>query len=152
MIAGLGNPGRQYMGTRHNCGFMALDILGRRYDIGYPDDGFKAMYGKGRIGGESVILLKPLTYMNLSGDSVSEIIRYYKIPLDDVIIIYDDIDVEPGTIKIRKKGGPGGHNGMKSLVHSLQTEEFARIRVGTGNCENKEELIGYVIGKTSNDE
>ena len=87
MIAGLGNPGRQYMGTRHNCGFMALDILGRRHDIGYPDDGFKAMYGKGRIGGESVILLKPLTYMNLSGESIRACADYFKIDVEHELLV-----------------------------------------------------------------
>ena len=152
LIVGLGNPEPEYSFTRHNMGFDVINKLSEKFDIKISKSGFKAIYGTGEIESEKVILCKPQTYMNLSGDSVAEMVKYYKIPLENIIIIYDDIDVEPGTIKIRKKGGPGGHNGMKSLVHSLQTEEFARIRVGTGSCENKEDLINYVIGKTSNDE
>ena len=106
----------------------------------------KALIGEGRIGSEKVLLVKPQTYMNLSGESIKEAIDFYKIPEENLIIIYDDIDITPGIIKIRKKGGPGTHNGMKSVIQNIQTEKFPRVRIGIGKPEQKGELIQYVIG------
>lgn len=152
LIVGLGNPEPEYCFTRHNMGFDVLNKISEKYNIEINKSGFKAIYGTGTIENEKVVLCKPQTYMNLSGDSIIEIANFYKIPTSNIIIIYDDIDLETGIIKIRKKGGPGGHNGMKSVVQRLQTEEFPRIRIGTGFCEDKSNLIEYVISKVSNEE
>ena len=152
LIVGLGNPEPEYSYTRHNLGFDVLNKISEKYNIKIDKNGFKAIYGTGIIENEKVILCKPQTYMNLSGDSIIEIAKYYKISASNIIVIYDDIDLETGIIKVRKKGGPGSHNGMKSVVERLQTEEFPRIRIGTGFCETKENLIEYVISKVSNEE
>lgn len=153
LIAGLGNPGKQYERTRHNMGFDTVDELVDRHRI--PGSGIqhKAMYGKGMIAGEKVILAKPLTYMNLSGDSVREFINYYKIdPETELIVIYDDIDLEPGQIRIRKKGSAGGHNGMKSIIAQLGTQNFYRIKVGVGAKPAGWDLADYVLGRFSTQE
>jgi len=152
LIVGLGNPEPEYCFTRHNMGFDVLNKISEKYNIEINKSGFKAIYGTGTIENEKVVLCKPQTYMNLSGDSIIEIANFYKIPTSNIIIIYDDIDLETGIIKIRKKGGPGGHNGMKSVVQRLQTEEFPRIRIGTGFCEDKSNLIEYVISKVANED
>lgn len=152
LIVGLGNPEPEYCFTRHNMGFDVLNKISEKYNIEINKSGFKAIYGTGTIENEKVVLCKPQTYMNLSGDSIIEIANFYKIPANNIIIIYDDIDLETGIIKIRKKGGPGGHNGMKSVIQRLQTEEFPRIRIGTGFCEDKSNLIEYVISKVSNED
>ena len=152
LIVGLGNPEPEYCFTRHNLGFDVLNKISEKFDVKINKSGFKSVYGIGTIENEKVILCKPQTYMNLSGDAIIEIAKFYKIPTSNIIVVYDDIDLETGSIKIRKKGGPGGHNGMKSVVYRLQTEEFARIRIGTGFCNNKENLIEYVISKVSNEE
>ena len=152
LIVVLGNPEPEYCFTRHNLGFDVLNKISEKYDIKINKSGFKGIYGTGLIEDEKVILCKPQTYMNLSGDCVIEIAKFYKVPANNIIVIYDDIDLETGIIKIRKKGGPGGHNGMKSVISRLQTEEFPRIRIGTGFCEDKSKLIEYVISKVSNDE
>lgn len=152
LIVGLGNPEPEYCFTRHNMGFDVINKLSEKYNIDVNKSGFKALYGNGIINNQKVILCKPQTYMNLSGDSVIEISKFYKIPPQNIIIIYDDIDIESGIIKIRKKGGPGGHNGMKSIVSQLGTEDFPRIRIGTGFCNDKTHLVDYVIGKLPDDE
>lgn len=152
LIVGLGNPEPEYSFTRHNMGFDVINKLSEKYNIEVNKSGFKSLYGIGTIECKKIILCKPQTYMNLSGDAVCEIANFYKIPPENIIVIYDDIDIETGNIKIRKKGSSGGHNGMKSLIHRLQTEEFPRIRIGTGLCNNKENLIEYVIKKVSNEE
>lgn len=152
LIVGLGNPEPEYCFTRHNLGFDVLNKISETYNIKINKSGFKSIYGTGIIENEKVILCKPQTYMNLSGDAIIEIANFYKIPNSNIIVIYDDIDLETGIIKIRKKGGPGGHNGMKSVVERLHTEEFPRIRIGTGFCETKDNLIEYVISKVSNEE
>lgn len=146
LIVGLGNPEKDYANTRHNMGFNTINKLAKQYDIEVTKTKFKGLYGSGIIEGEKVILLKPQTFMNLSGESIKEVIRFYKIEPEQLIIIYDDIDIEPGIIKIRKTGGPGTHNGMKSVVHELNTQNFKRIRIGIGMPEEKENLIEYVIG------
>lgn len=152
LIVGLGNPEPEYCFTRHNLGFDVLNKISEKYDIKINKSGFKSIYGTGTIENEKVVLCKPQTYMNLSGDAIIEIAKFYKVPTNSIIIIYDDIDLETGIIKIRKKGGPGNHNGMKSVVNRLGTEEFPRIRIGTGFCEEKQNLISYVISKVTNEE
>ena len=152
LIVGLGNPEPEYSGTRHNMGFDVINKISQKYNIEVNKNGFKSLYGTGIIENEKVILCKPQTFMNLSGDAVIEILNFYKIPLENLIVIYDDIDIEPGIAKIRKKGGPGTHNGMKSVVYKLASQEFARIRVGTGTPEYKNDLTNYVIGKVSDEE
>ena len=152
LIAGLGNPEPEYSYTRHNMGFDVINVLSKKYNIKVEKKGFSSLYGLGTIEGEKVILLKPQTYMNLSGEAIIEIVNYYKIDIKNVIVIYDDIDVLSGHIKIRKKGGAGSHNGMKSVVANLNTTEFPRIRIGTGSEFNQENLIEYVLSKLSKDE
>ena len=146
LIVGLGNPEKDYCNTRHNMGFDVINKLAEAYDIKVTKTKWKGLYGKGRIEGEQVILLKPQTYMNLSGESLIEFARFYQIPKENILVIYDDMDTETGKIRIRKKGSSGTHNGMKSVVGSLGTEEFLRIRVGIGMPEHKGNLISYVIG------
>lgn len=152
LIVGLGNPEEEYSNTRHNMGFNTINKLSEKYNIDVKKKNFKALYGIGEIEGKKVVLLKPQTYMNLSGESIIECMQFYKITVNNVIIIYDDIDVKPEAIKIRKKGGPGGHNGMKSVIQKLGTEYFCRIRVGIGAPEDKHEIIKYVIGNVSKDD
>lgn len=152
LIVGLGNPGRDYEKTRHNTGFMALDLIAKELNISVTSEKFKGLYGKGNVKGESVILLKPQTYMNLSGESIKECVDFYKIDLENLIVIYDDIDIEKGVVKIRKQGGAGSHNGMKSVIECLESQQFARVRVGIGMPEYKDDLINYVIGYVPKDE
>ena len=152
LIVGLGNPEEEYENTRHNMGFDTINKLANDYNIEMNKQKFKAIYGMGTIEGEKVILLKPQTYMNLSGESIIEWVNFYKLAMDKLIIVYDDIDVEPATIKIRKKGSAGSHNGMKSVIQSLNTENFTRIRVGIGKPEYKGDMINYVIGKLPKEE
>lgn len=146
LIIGLGNPEKDYSNTRHNMGFNAINKLAKQYEIEVTKNKFKGLYGSGMIEGEKVILLKPQTFMNLSGESIKEIVQFYKIEIEQIIVIYDDIDIAPGVIKVRKTGGAGTHNGMKSVIHELNTQNFKRIRVGIGMPEEKKELIQYVIG------
>lgn len=150
LIVGLGNPEEDYSNTRHNMGFNTINKIAKEYNIEVNKKKFKGLYGTGLIENEKVILLKPQTFMNLSGESVKEVVDFYKIENDDIIVIYDDMDVELGTIKIRKKGGPGSHNGMKSVVQYLGTD-FARIRVGIGKPEDND-FIRYVIGPMPKEE
>lgn len=147
LIVGLGNPEPEYSMTRHNMGFDVINSISKKYDIPVTKNGFKGIYGIGEIENKKVILLKPQTYMNESGKSIIEVKEFYKIPLENIIIIYDDIDLEVGVVKIRKKGGAGTHNGMKSVVEYLKSGEFIHIRIGTGKPEFKELLIPHVIGK-----
>ena len=147
LIVGLGNPEGEYSNTRHNMGFDAINHLSQKLNITVTKEKFKALYGDGMINNEKVILLKPQTYMNLSGEAIIKYKDFYKIPSENIIVIYDDIDVDTGKIKIRKKGGPGTHNGMKSVVEELQTEDFPRIRVGIGKPMFKEMMIGVCASK-----
>lgn len=147
LIVGLGNPEEEYSNTRHNMGFDTINKIAKQYNIDVNKNKFKGLCGSGIIENKKVILLKPQTYMNLSGESIKETMDFYKIQQENLIIIYDDIDLEAGIIKIRKKGGPGTHNGMKSVISNIKTQEFARVRVGIGKPERKEQLIEYVIGK-----
>ena len=153
IIAGLGNPGREYAHTRHNVGFDTIDILADRYDIPVDTGKFNAHIGKGTIEGKKVILVKPQTYMNLSGDSIAQIVNYYKVdPKEGLIVIYDDIDLDVGRLRLRKQGSAGGHNGMKDIVKKLGTEEFYRIRIGVGEKPKGYDLKDYVLGHFTGEE
>lgn len=143
IIVGLGNPGKKYENTRHNMGFIAVDLLAEEYGIKVDKIKFKALVGEGRIAGRKVLLVKPQTYMNLSGQSVMEVMNFYKEDIENLIVIYDDIDIPTGTIRLRKKGSAGTHNGMRNIVYLLQEDGFPRIRVGIGS-ESKVDLIHYV--------
>lgn len=151
LIVGLGNPENEYSNTRHNMGFWTINEIARKNNIEVNKSKFKGLFGTGIIQGKKVMLLKPQTYMNLSGESIREVVDFYQIE-DNIIVIYDDIDTEKGCIRIRKKGGPGSHNGMKSIVENLQTTDFPRIRVGIGQPEYKNDIINYVIGKIPEEE
>lgn len=152
LIVGLGNPEGKYSNTRHNMGFDVVNKLSEKYDISIKENKFKSLFGKGIIENEKVLILKPQTFMNLSGEAIQECMDFYKLDLQDLIVIYDDMDVKPSNIRIRKKGTAGSHNGMKSIVNILNTTEFTRIRVGIGKPEFKHDMIGYVIGKLDDDE
>ena len=152
LIVGLGNPENEYSNTRHNMGFDTINQIAQKNNIEVNKNKFKGLYGTGIIEKQKVILLKPQTYMNLSGESIREISNFYNITPKEIIVIYDDIDIEKGNIKIRKKGGPGSHNGMKSVIENLKTTEFGRIRVGIGQPEFKSDMINYVIGKVPEEE
>ena len=150
LIVGLGNPGRQYEATRHNMGFDVIDKLVEEYQVPQAGVKFNAMYGKGRIGGQPVILMKPLSYMNLSGGPIREMANYFKInPETEMIVIYDDIDLDPGQLRIRKKGSAGGHNGIKDIIRRLGTKKFIRIRVGVGAKPKDWDLADFVLGHFS---
>lgn len=147
IIAGLGNPGKRYENTRHNVGFDAIDELVDRYRIPGSGVSHKAMVGKGIMEGQKVLLAKPLTYMNLSGEAIRGLVDYYKIdPETELLVIYDDISLEPGNIRIRKKGSAGGHNGIKSIIAQLGTQNFQRIRIGVGEKPKNWDLADYVLG------
>lgn len=153
IIVGLGNPSKEYQGTRHNIGFDVIDDLAGRYGIDVTTKKHKAKIGKGIIDGYKVILAKPQTYMNLSGESVIELIDFYKIDeKDELIVIYDDISLAPGRMRIRKKGSAGGHNGIKNIIAHLGHDEFLRIKVGVGEKPKGWDLADYVLGRFSKEE
>ena len=148
IIAGLGNPGRKYAGTRHNCGFAALDELADAYHITIGSKGFNALLGSGVIGGEKVLLVKPQTYMNLSGDSIAPACAYYRAdPQSDLIVLYDDISLDAGQLRVRGKGSAGGHNGMKSIIDRLGTDAFKRVRIGVGHVPAGYSQVDWVLGR-----
>jgi len=151
VIAGLGNPGKKYANTRHNMGFIAIDQLAEKHDIKVDKVKFKALVGEGRIAGQKVLLVKPQTYMNLSGESIQEVMHFYKLEPEELIVIYDDMDLEAGALRLRKFGSAGTHNGMKSVVQHLNSDRFPRIRLGIGN-KGKKDVIDFVIGGFSKDE
>ena len=152
LIVGLGNPENEYVHTRHNMGFDTINELAQNNGMTITKSKFKSLYETGIIQGKKVILLKPQTYMNLSGQAIKEVVDFFNIKPEEILVIYDDIDIEKGQIKLRKKGGAGSHNGMKSVVQELQTTEFPRIRVGIGQPEYKSDMINYVIGKVPEEE
>ena len=153
LVVGLGNPGKQYEATRHNMGFDTIDVLVERHKIPQGGVKFNAMYGSGFIGGEKVIFMKPLSFMNLSGGPVQEMAAYFKIdPESQLIIIQDDIDLEPGQLRIRKKGSAGGHNGIKHIIQQLGTQTFVRIKVGVGAKPKGWDLADHVLGRFGSDE
>ena len=148
IIAGLGNPTKQYEKTRHNIGFDVIDALAEKYDISMDIKKHKALCGKGVIEGEKVLLLKPQTFMNLSGESIAEALKYYKVDItSEFLVIFDDISLEPGHIRIRKKGSAGGHNGIKNIIAMTGTEQFMRIKVGVGEKPKGWDLADYVLGR-----
>jgi peptidyl-tRNA hydrolase len=147
LIVGLGNPGKNYVGTKHNVGFEVIDLVAKAIGANVNKIKHKAMVGDGFIGGEKVILLKPQTFMNLSGESVKEAATFYKIPIEDIVIIYDDISLPVGSTRIREKGSAGGHNGMKNIIAHLGTDNFIRIRVGIGAKPNGWDLADYVLSR-----
>ena len=150
IIAGLGNPDRQYEGTRHNAGFDVIDRIADKYNIAVDTKKHRALIGKGVIEGQKVILAKPQTYMNLSGESIRSMADYYKIdPEHELVVIYDDINLEPGQLRIREKGSAGGHNGIKNIIACLGTQVFPRIRVGVGEKPSRYDLADYVLGHFS---
>ncbi len=152
IIVGLGNPTKEYQATRHNIGFDAITRLCDDYRIQLNSKEHKAICGKGYIGGEKVILAQPQTFMNLSGESVRALVDYYKVTADDVIIIYDDISLDVGQLRVRPKGSAGGHNGIKSIIAHLGTQEFTRIRVGVGDKPKEWDLADYVLGRFPKEE
>ncbi|MEW9672680.1 aminoacyl-tRNA hydrolase [Ammoniphilus sp. 3BR4] len=145
LIVGLGNPGKQYEKTRHNAGFMAIDQLAESLGIEVNQIKFKGMIGEGHAEGQKVILLKPLTYMNLSGESIIQVIQFYKLNIEEMVVIYDDLDTPVGQIRLRMKGSAGGHNGIKSIIQQVGTEEFCRIRVGIGRPPAGRKVVDYVL-------
>ena len=147
IIVGLGNPTRQYEGTKHNIGFDTIDYLIDEYQIPSSGAGHKALFGKGMIAGQKVIVAKPMTYMNLSGESVRELVNYYKVdPESELIVVYDDISLAPGQIRIRKKGSAGGHYGIKNIIAMTGTQNFLRIKVGVGEKPAGWDLADHVLG------
>ena len=152
LIIGLGNPEEEYARTRHNMGFDTINKISEKYNIKVNKSKFNALYGTGDIEGEKVILLKPQTYMNLSGTAIRDFMNFYKLSPENIIVIFDDLDIEPGIIKIRKKGGPGTHNGIKSVVNEIKSEDFCRIRIGIGNPEYKNDLLNYILTRIPDDE
>ena len=153
LIVGLGNPTKEYERTRHNAGFDAVDMLADKLNVTVAERKHKGLCGKGMIGGEKVILLKPQTYMNLSGESIRGLVDYYKVDEEsELIVIYDDVSLDPGQIRIRKKGSAGGHNGIKSIIANLGTEVFPRVKVGVGQKPRQYDLADYVLGHFSREE
>lgn len=150
IIAGLGNPTLQYEGTRHNVGFDVIDTLAEKYNISVDTRKSRAFIGKGMIEGQKVILVKPQTYMNLSGESIRGLVDYYKIDVEhELLVIYDDISLDVGQLRIRKKGSAGGHNGIKNIIANLGTQNFPRIKVGVGEKPKKYDLADYVLSHFS---
>lgn len=152
IIAGLGNPTKEYDKTRHNVGFSAIDALADQYNIDVSEKKHKALCGRGAIGGQKVVLMKPQTFMNLSGESIRAAVDFYKVDPEDLIIIYDDISLEPGQLRIRLKGSAGGHNGIKNIIAHLGTQEFPRIKVGIGAKPPRMDLADYVLSRFSQGE
>lgn len=153
IIAGLGNPSKEYKNTRHNIGFDVIDVLADKHNIDVSTIKHKALVGKGIIAGEKCILVKPQTYMNLSGESLIDVCQYYKVDVtSELIVVYDDIALDVGAIRVRKSGSAGGHNGMKSIIQHLSTENFMRIRMGVGEKPKGYDLADYVLGHFTKEE
>ncbi len=153
VIAGLGNPGGKYERTRHNAGFQVIDRLSAKYHIEMNQKKHKAVCGTGVVEGRKVMLVKPQTYMNLSGESIREILNFYKIDAEnEFLVIYDDVSLNPGQLRIRKKGSAGGHNGVKNIIKELGTKTFLRIKVGVGKKPEEYDLIDYVLGRFPKEE
>ncbi len=151
-IIGLGNPGMKYKKTRHNAGFRVIDLLAGEYGIRMKGSKFQAKVGEGFAHGKKILLVKPLTYMNASGWAVSAVLEYYKVPIEDMVVLYDDMDLPLGALRIRERGSAGGHNGLKSIIGYLKTEDFARVRIGIGKPEGSKGTIPHVLGKFNGEE
>jgi len=149
-IVGLGNPGTKYANTKHNLGFNVISKIAQKLNVRAQKEKFDAIFAKTLYEGEQVILMQPLTYMNNSGKSVIQVVNFYNIPLDDVLIIYDDKDFDIGQIRMRKKGSAGGHNGVQSIIDSLGSDKFPRLRVGIGSPEGSQ--VNYVLSKFNEEE
>ena len=148
LIVGLGNPGPKYEMTRHNAGFLMLDAIAEHFNIEVRRVKFKGLYGKGTIAGQSAVLLKPSTFMNLSGQSVREAMQFYKLPPEKVLVIFDDINLEPGKLRIRRKGSDGGHNGMKNIIYLSGSDQFPRIKLGVGKKPHPDyNLADWVLSR-----
>lgn len=152
VIVGLGNPGVKYENTKHNVGFMLVDHLASQIQLEVDKEKFQGIYGIGTYQGEKILLLKPLTYMNLSGESLRAVIDFYKIDPKDIMVVYDDLDLPVGKIRLRMKGSAGGHNGIKSIIAHLGTQEFNRIRIGIGRPENGMSITDYVLSDFSKED
>ncbi|TBL69019.1 aminoacyl-tRNA hydrolase [Paenibacillus thalictri] len=151
-FVGLGNPGTQYETTRHNIGFMALDRFAEKHGIKISQSKCKGLLGEGNVGGEKVALLKPMTYMNLSGESMRAYMDFYKVKLEDLIVVYDDLDTEFGQIRLRYQGSAGGHNGIKSTIQHMGTQTFNRIRIGISRPPQGYDIADYVLSRFSKEE
>jgi len=152
IVVGLGNPGAEYENHRHNVGFMVLDRFARKHGFEFAQKKFRAQVAEGFLGGEKVLLARPMTFMNLSGESVGPLVSFFKIPLDSLLVVADDLDIPLGEIRIRPKGGSGGHNGLKSVIRHLGTQEFPRLRVGIGRPPGNMDPADYVLQPFSPDE
>lgn len=152
LIVGLGNPGKKYEKTRHNIGFMVIDKIAEKLNIELNQAKFKGQFGTAQVEGEKVFLLKPLTYMNLSGESVQAIMDFYQMDVADLVVIYDDLDLPVGKIRLRQRGSAGGHNGMKSIIAHLGTQDFNRVRVGINRPTNGMAITDYVLSRFSAEE
>lgn len=152
LVVGLGNPGDEYKYTKHNSGFLIIDKIANKLGIEINKKKFKGLIAQTEINGDKVIFLKPQTYMNLSGESIIEVVNYYKIPKENVVVIYDDIDIEIGKIRIKREGSAGTHNGMRSIVSNLRTEKFPRIRIGIKQIDNEKPIIDYVLSNFNNEQ
>ncbi len=152
VILGIGNPGKQYENTKHNIGFISLDFLAASLGVQMNKIKFKALVGEGYLGSEKVLLVKPQTFVNLSGESVAEIMNFYKLPPENLIVIYDDINLDAGRIRIRPKGSDGGHNGIKSILYHLKSDNFPRIRLGVGMKPQGYDLADWVLSKFTDEE
>ena len=153
IVAGLGNPGREYEMTRHNIGFHFIDNLADKYGVKVTKLKFKGLWGETRIGGEKVLLLKTQTYMNLSGECIRDFAAFYKVPSHNIVVIHDDVSLDRGNIRIRPKGSDGGHNGLKSIIYQLSSDEFPRIKMGVGSAEHEGvALADFVLGRFSKTE
>ncbi|MCW3095270.1 MAG: peptidyl-tRNA hydrolase, partial [Chthonomonadaceae bacterium] len=151
LIVGLGNPGSEYDGTRHNVGFEVIDLLARRHNISVSKRSFKSVYGEGSIGGEKVLLMRPMTFMNLSGEAVGAIARFYKFEPTDIWVVLDEVALPPGRIRLRFKGSAGGHNGLSNILSMLHTQDVPRIRIGVGAAKPGA-MVGHVLGKFRKEE
>ncbi len=147
MVVGLGNPGRRYRNTRHNAGFMIADTIAGDYGISFNKKKFETVYGRGSVEGIELLLVKPIAYMNRSGPPVQQLAQYYRIQSRDMLVIHDDIDLAFGRLKIKEKGGHGGHNGIRSLIEAFGGGDFARLRIGVGRSETGSGVTGHVLGK-----
>lgn len=152
LIVGLGNPGKEYESTRHNIGFQIIDKLACQLNVPLDKSKFNGLYGIGRYQGEKIILCKPLTYMNLSGECLRPLMDYYDVDIEDILVIYDDLDLPVGKIRLRTKGSAGGHNGVKSIINHTGTQRFKRIRVGIDRPKSGQQIVDYVLGQFSKEE
>lgn len=152
VVVGLGNPGKDYVQTRHNVGFDAIDLLAERNNINMNKIKFKSVYGEGNINGKKLLLVKPQTYMNNSGETVRDIYNFFKLPIENIIVIVDDIDIEFATVRIRPKGSAGSHNGLKSIINLMGNQNFPRIKIGIGKKKERQDLASFVLSKFSKEE